>query len=104
MNTIRERLEQLESANLSKYATKSYETKGRKEPVVRCDIRTEFQRDRDRIIHSKAFRRLKQRMARESIPSECKKREYAVKPGDKRREAKKAGIKNAQKRNRQNRD
>ena len=45
-----------------------------------------------------AFRRLKQRMARESIPSECKKREYAVKPGDKRREAKKAGIKNAQKR------
>ena len=51
-----------------------------------------------------AFRRLKQRMARESIPSECKKREYAVKPGDKRREAKKAGIKNAQKRNRQNRD
>ena len=51
-----------------------------------------------------AFRRLKLRMARESIPSECKKREYAVKPGDKRREAKKAGIKNAQKRNRQNRD
>ena len=50
-----------------------------------------------------ALRRLKQKLARESVPSECKKREFAVKPGDKRREAKKAGIKNAQKRNRQNR-
>ena len=45
-----------------------------------------------------ALRRLKQKLARESVPSECKKREFAVKPGDKRREAKKAGIKNAQKR------
>ncbi len=51
-----------------------------------------------------AFRKLKQKMARESVPSECKKREFAVKPGDKRREAKKAGIKNAQKRNRANKD
>ena len=34
-------------------------TKGRKESEEKCDIRTEFQRDRDRIIHSKAFRRLK---------------------------------------------
>ena len=51
-----------------------------------------------------ALRKLKQKMARESIPSEFKKREYAVKPGDKRREAKKAGIKNAQKRNKANRD
>ena len=51
-----------------------------------------------------ALRRLKQKLARESVPSECKKREFAVKPGDKRREAKKAGIKNAQKRNRANRD
>ena len=51
-----------------------------------------------------ALKKLKQKMARESIPSEFKKREYAVKPGDKRREAKKAGIKNAQKRNRAGRD
>jgi ribosomal protein S21 len=51
-----------------------------------------------------ALRRLKQKLARESVPSECKKREAYMKPGDKRREAKKAGIKNAQKRNRQNRD
>ena len=34
-------------------------TKGRKKPEEKCNIRTEFQRDRDRIIHSKAFRRLK---------------------------------------------
>ena len=39
-----------------------------------------------------ALRKLKQKLARESVPSECKKREFAVKPGDKRREAKKAGI------------
>lgn len=51
-----------------------------------------------------ALRRLKQKLARESVPSECKKREFAIKPGDKRREAKKAGIKNAQKRNRANKD
>ncbi len=51
-----------------------------------------------------ALRRFKQKVARESVPSEWKKREFAVKPGDKRREAKKAGIKNAQKRNRANKD
>ena len=51
-----------------------------------------------------ALRRLKQKLARESVPSECKKREFAVKPGDKRREAERAGIKNTQKRNRANRD
>lgn len=59
MGTVKERLEQLEIDNLSKYATKSRFTKGRHEPVVECNIRTDFQRDRDRIIHSKAFRRLK---------------------------------------------
>lgn len=59
MGTVRERLERLEAENLSKYATKSFETKGRKKPVVECKIRTNFQRDRDRIIHCKAFRRLK---------------------------------------------
>ncbi|MDO5724797.1 MAG: deoxyguanosinetriphosphate triphosphohydrolase [Tissierellia bacterium] len=51
--------EQLEKDFLSKYAVKSSETMGRKLPEEKCHIRTEFQRDRDRIIHSKSFRRLK---------------------------------------------
>ena len=44
---------------LSRYACLSSDTKGRKLPEGPCVMRTEFQRDRDRIIHSKAFRRLK---------------------------------------------
>jgi dGTPase len=38
---------------------RSYETRGRAEPEEPCGVRTPFQRDRDRIVHSKAFRRLK---------------------------------------------
>jgi len=44
---------------LSPYAMKSEDSKGRMTPVAPCPYRTDFQRDRDRIIHSKAFRRLK---------------------------------------------
>lgn len=44
---------------LSDYAVKSDESKGRERPLLPCDIRTEFQRDRDRILHCKSFRRLK---------------------------------------------
>ena len=51
-----------------------------------------------------ALRKFKQKVAREGIPSEFKKREAYDKPGVKRREAKKAGIKNARKRERNNRD
>ena len=58
MNT-REMLEKREESFLSPYATLSKNTKGRNVPVERCDLRTEFQRDRDKIIHSKSFRRLK---------------------------------------------
>ncbi len=57
--TIRERLEQEERETLSPYAALSAETKGRAIPEEPCDIRTAFQRDRDRIIHAKSFRRLK---------------------------------------------
>jgi len=56
---FRQYQEDLEYKILSKYAVKSKESKGRKVPESDCEIRTVFQRDRDRILHSKAFRRLK---------------------------------------------
>ncbi len=56
---IREELEKLEERTLSPYATLAAKSRGRLHPEPECDIRTAFQRDRDRIIHSKAFRRLK---------------------------------------------
>lgn len=57
--TIRENLEQWEEDYLSPYAAKSKNSKGRLREETECDIRPVFQRDRDRIIHCKAFRRLK---------------------------------------------
>ncbi len=57
--TIRERIENFELEYLSEYATLSMHSKGRLREEPQCDIRPVFQRDRDRIIHSKAFRRLK---------------------------------------------
>lgn len=56
---IRESYENLESRILSPYATLSMNTKGRLLDEKKCEIRTEYQRDRDRIVHSKSFRRLK---------------------------------------------
>lgn len=56
---IRENLEQLEYRNLSRYACHSADSKGRLREEEQCDIRPVFQRDRDRILHSKSFRRLK---------------------------------------------
>lgn len=56
---IRERIEELESKTLSPRASLSSLSKGRNRPEDLCPIRTVFQRDRDRIIHCKSFRRLK---------------------------------------------
>lgn len=56
---IRQQLESREHIMLSKYASFSDDSKGRAREEEPCDIRPAFQRDRDRIIHSKAFRRLK---------------------------------------------
>jgi dGTPase len=55
----RQYTESLEERNLSTYAAKSTQTKGREIPEPLCPLRTEYQKDRDRIIHCKAFRRLK---------------------------------------------
>lgn len=56
---IREQIEQWELQTLSPYAAKSAFSRGRLRPEPPCPIRTCFQRDRDRVLHSKAFRRLK---------------------------------------------
>ena len=58
MKTIRELLCEREEATLAPYAAHSDKSSGRPEYVEPCTLRTEFQRDRDRITHSKAFRRL----------------------------------------------
>jgi len=55
----RQYFERLEAETLSPYATLSKNTRGRQTPIEPCQIRTEFIRDRDRILHSKSFRRLK---------------------------------------------
>lgn len=57
--TVRARIEQWERSHLHPRAAKSVESRGRSEKESECDIRTAFQRDRDRILHSKSFRRLK---------------------------------------------
>ncbi len=59
MSTIREQLEQREREILAPQAAKSADTRGRLRPEGEDAIRPAFQRDRDRIIHCKAFRRLK---------------------------------------------
>jgi dGTPase len=59
MVSIREALEEIEKKILSPHAQLSMKTKGRVREEQECDLRPPFQRDRDRIIHSKSFRRLK---------------------------------------------
>lgn len=58
---VREYIEEMEEKNLSKMACTNIKSKGRERIEKKCDIRTDFQRDRDRIIYSKAFRRLKRK-------------------------------------------
>ena len=55
---VRHRIEALEE-NLSPYASRSAQSRGRERPETPSPLRTEYQRDRDRIIHTNAFRRLK---------------------------------------------
>lgn len=55
---LRQICENNELKTLSKFATKSKDSKGRVFKENKCDCRTDFQRDRDRILHSKSFRRL----------------------------------------------
>ena len=57
--TIRERTEANERLLLSSLASLASESRGREQKIPLCDIRTEYQRDRDRVIHCKSFRRLK---------------------------------------------
>ncbi len=57
--TIREETQRLEAQNLSPFGALSGKTKGRLRPETECDLRTPYQRDRDRVIHCKSFRRLK---------------------------------------------
>jgi len=56
---IRENIEFLERTHLSPFATLSENSKGRERQEPQCDIRPVFQRDRDRILHCKSFRRMK---------------------------------------------
>jgi dGTPase len=56
---VRLELERIENQTLSEYAQKSANSRGRARPVEKCPVRTEYMRDRDRILHCKSFRRLK---------------------------------------------
>ncbi len=56
---VREKTQRLEHETLAPWAAFSDETRGRERPEEECELRTPFQRDRDRIIHCKSFRRLK---------------------------------------------
>ena len=56
--TLREQFQQRENDMLSPYACRSAQSRGRQRPEEECSVRTPFQRDTDRIVYSKAFRRI----------------------------------------------
>lgn len=58
---IREETQRIERETLSPFAALSENTRGRERSVPECALRTPYQRDRDKVIHCKAFRRLKQK-------------------------------------------
>ena len=64
---IRETTEEWERQYLSPFASLSADTRGRRKEEPLCDIRPEYQRDRDRILHSKAFRRMKHKIGRAHV-------------------------------------
>ena len=59
MENVKQLLEERERLTLCKYATLSADSLGREKEISPCDLRTDFQRDRDKILHCKSFRRLK---------------------------------------------
>ena len=72
MKTVRERTCEKEKLFLSPYATLSQNTKGRAREEKSCDFRTEFGRDRDRIIYANSFKRLKNNEKKEDFKKFCR--------------------------------
>ncbi|MCA1594903.1 MAG: deoxyguanosinetriphosphate triphosphohydrolase [Chloroflexi bacterium] len=70
MTTVREMIHQREAGSLAPWAVRSAESRGRLVPETPCPIRTDFQRDRDRVVHCRAFRRLAHKTQVFILPSQ----------------------------------
>ena len=69
--TIREQIQEMEKESLSPYAALSVNSKGRDREEEECDLRPVYTRDRDRILHSKSFRRLMHKTQVFLLANEC---------------------------------